>query len=141
MLQHLATGLGVRMRDPAYTLEHVQIAGGLFVQSLALRNVQVKTALSGRDDGDAANGHSAPAYNAPGDNAPGADRDGDGPARDTDADADLTEPAFVNELLNKAIPGPGLHGEPASWTLVSLAYLGLIDAFMELDPDFVPQSG
>jgi AcrR family transcriptional regulator len=29
-------------------------------------------------------------------------------------------------------------GGAADWTLVAFAYLGLIDAFMELDPDFVP---
>jgi AcrR family transcriptional regulator len=121
VLQHLATGLGVRMRDPGYTLEHVQIAGGLFVQSLALRNVQVKTALSRRDDGD------------------GGDPAGS-PAAEADL-ADLAEPSFVNRLLNEPIPGPGLNGEPSRWTLVSLAYLGLVDAFMELDPDFVPPTG
>jgi hypothetical protein len=118
VLQHLATGLGVRLRDPAYTLEHVQLAGGLLVQSLALRNVQVKTALSQLDDGD-----------------------GDGDSADDAAEAaDLSEPSFVNGLLNDPVPGPGLHGEPATWTMVSLAYLGLVDAFMELDPDFVPPS-
>lgn len=120
VLSHLATTLGVRVRDPAYTLDHVQLAGGLLVQALALRNVQVQTALAhpgAGPDGQAAG--TVPAGDA-----------GDGP--------DLTEPIRVNELLNAPIPGPGLDGEPAQWTLAAFAYLGVIDAFMELDPDFTP---
>jgi hypothetical protein len=50
-----------------------------------------------------------------------------------DADADT-----VNELLNTPIPGPGLDGQPAPWTLAAFSYLSLVDAFLELDPDFVP---
>jgi hypothetical protein len=45
----------------------------------------------------------------------------------------------VDALLNAPIPGPGLHGRTAQWTVGAFAYLGLIDAFAELDPDFVPQ--
>jgi len=44
-------------------------------------------------------------------------------------------------LLNAPIPGPGLNGEPAPWTLAAFAYLGVVDAFTELDPDFVPPAG
>lgn len=50
---------------------------------------------------------------------------------DTDADQ-------LDRLLNTPIPGPGLDGTPAPWTLVAFCYLGLMDAFLELDPDFVP---
>src|SRR5262249_18279817 len=40
----LAQILGLRLRDPARTVEHMQLAAGLLVQSLALRNVQVQAA-------------------------------------------------------------------------------------------------
>jgi hypothetical protein len=49
--------------------------------------------------------------------------------------------ATVNSLLNDPIPGPGLHGQPAMWTLAAFAYLGVVDAFMELDPDFTMPPG
>ena len=119
VLSHFASALGVRMRDPAYTLDHVQLAGGLLVQALALRNVQVQTALAPPEAGPA---------------APGS------PAADTGlaGGPDLTEPIRVNQLLNAPIPGPGLDGEPAQWTLAAFSYLGVVDAFMELDPDFTP---
>ena len=45
---------------------------------------------------------------------------------------------MVNGLLNAPVPGPGLNGEQAPWTLAAFAYLGVIDTFLELDPDFVP---
>jgi AcrR family transcriptional regulator len=107
VLGYLAEVLGLRLRDPAYTLDHVQLAGGLLVQSLALRNVQVQAAVA-----------------PPGDAAP-------------DATADRG-PAVVNGLLNAPIPGPGLHGRREEWTLAAYSYLGVLDAFMELDPDFTP---
>jgi AcrR family transcriptional regulator len=44
----------------------------------------------------------------------------------------------VNELLNTPIPGPGLDGKPAPWTLAAYCYLALLDAFLELDPDWTP---
>lgn len=95
----LAAELGLRMRDPAATIEHMQLAGGLLVQSLALRNVQVRAAADGDDSGEAAQ---------------------------------------VDTLLNAPLPGPGLHGQPADWSLAAFAYMGLVDAFIELDPDFIP---
>jgi len=110
VLGHLATVLGYRMRDPAYTHDHVQLAGGLLIQAMAQRNVQVQAALASPDDDEAA-----------------------GPSED-----DLAEPARVNGLLNAPIPGPGLNGQPAQWTLAAFSYLGLLDVFMELDPDFIP---
>jgi hypothetical protein len=119
VLSHLATVLGLRVRDPAYTLEHVQLAGGLLVQATALRNVQVQTAIVGHEP------------DGPGTPAPGS------PAADRPVPPDVT---FVNGLLNGPVPGPGLHGEPVPWTLTALAYLGVVDTFMELDPDFTPPS-
>jgi AcrR family transcriptional regulator len=104
LLSVLAQQLGVRPRDPAYTLDHVVLAGGLLVQAMALRNVQVQAAVGHPDDGAAAEG----------------------------------DPAYVDGLLNAPVPGPGLKGEPAQWTLAALSYLGVVDAFLELDPDFVP---
>jgi hypothetical protein len=95
----LAAELGLRMRDPAATIEHMQLAGGLLVQSVALRNVQVRAAADGDDSGEA---------------------------------------ALVDALLNVPLPGPGLHGQPAEWTLAAFAYMGVVDAFIELDPDFTP---
>jgi len=111
MLEIIMAELGLRLRDPSWTVEHLQLAGGLFVQGLALRNVQVQAALGG--DGDAS------AW-------PAADPAGISPA------------AHVSALLDAPVPGPGLHGGTAQWTLVAFAYLALIDAWTELDPDFVP---
>ena len=51
------------------------------------------------------------------------------------------EAAAVDALLNAPLPGPGLNGETADWTLVGYAYLGLVDGFVELDPDFTPPPG
>jgi AcrR family transcriptional regulator len=109
VLDHLASVLGYRLRDPAFTLDHVQLAGGLLIQAMAQRNVQVLTALAGPDD-------------------------------NPDED-DLAEPARVAGLLNDPIPGPGLDGQPARWTLPAFSYLGLVEMFMELDPDFTPPTG
>ena len=103
VLFQLAAVVGLRPRNPAYTFDHMALAGGLLVQSLALRNVQVQAAAD----------------------AP----EGPGLARAVDT-------AMVNGLLNVPVPGPGLHGQPAEWTLAAFAYLGVLDAFMELDPDF-----
>ncbi len=94
---YLADVLGLRMRDAARTPEHMILASGLLVQSLALRNVQVQATIT---------------------DTPGA--------------------AHVDGLLNAPLPGPGLNGEPAPWSLAAFAYLAIIDAFTELDPDFVP---
>jgi hypothetical protein len=55
--------------------------------------------------------------------------------------ASAADTAMVNGLLNDPIPGPGLHGEPAGWTLAAFSYLGVVDAFMELDPDFTFPAG
>ncbi|HTU07897.1 MAG TPA: hypothetical protein VMG13_20295, partial [Trebonia sp.] len=98
--------LGLRLRNPAATWEHLQLAGGLLVQSIALRNVQVQAASQAISGADPAAG----------------------------------EAAYVDTLLNTPLPGPGLHGRPAEWSLAAYAYLGIVDAFVELDPDFTPQA-
>ncbi len=97
LFDYLMGEIGLRLRDPeAWSTEHLQLAGGLLMQSLALRNLQVRAA-----DG-------------------------------------ASEALAVDALLNAPLPGPGLDGQAAEWTLVSHAYLGLVDAFVELDPDFTP---
>jgi AcrR family transcriptional regulator len=119
VLAQISQVLGLRLRNPAYTLDHVQLAGGLLVQSLALRNVQVQAAMG---TADAVLG--------------GAGLDGTlAGSESLDGAADT---AMVNGLMNSPVPGPGLDGEPAQWTLAAFAYLGVIDTFLELDPDFVP---
>jgi AcrR family transcriptional regulator len=126
MFGFLATRIGLRMRDPARTVEHLQLAGGLLVQALALRNTQVRAAT-----GDA-EGSPRPA-GAAADGRRTADSHGGAGANGGPAAA-----RHVDGLLNAPLPGPGLHGEPAPWTLAAFAYLGVLDAFAELDPDFVP---
>ena len=93
---YLVETLGLRMRDPARTVEHFQMASSMLVQSLAMRNAQVQAAIG-----------------------------------------DTEEAAQVNDLLNAPLPGPGLDGEPTEWTLAAVAYLGVLDAFIELEPDWV----
>ncbi len=111
----VATELGLRLRDPALTVEQLQLAGGLFIQGLALRNVQVQTALG---EGDA-------------------DERG-GPAADGGPDPSHDVVRHVDGLLNASLPGPGLHGGTAPWSLAAFAYLGIVEAFVEPDPDFAP---
>jgi AcrR family transcriptional regulator len=96
-LNYLVGAIGLRLRDPARTVEHFQMAGSLLVQSLAMRNAQVQAAIG-----------------------------------------DTVAGAQVDDLLNTPLPGPGLDGKPAEWTLAAFAYLGVLDAFTELDPAFVP---
>jgi AcrR family transcriptional regulator len=95
--RYLVETLGLRLRDPARTVEHFQMASSMLVQSLAMRNAQVQAAVG-----------------------------------------DTKEGAQVDDLLNTQLPGPGLDGEPAEWTLAAFAYLGVLDAFIELDPGFTP---
>lgn len=126
ILGQLSAVLGLRLRDPAYTLDHVQLAGGLFLQSLAMRNVQVQAALAPPDGEPAPQDPAAPGPAGPGPGPAGAELDG------------VADATVVDRLLNAPIPGPGLHGEPAEWSLAALGYLGVLDAFFELDPDFRP---
>ena len=132
VLGQIAQVIGLRLRDPAYTLHHVQLAGGLVVQSLALRNVQVQAAL----------GMTGSASDSAGPDSAGPDsasRAGAGP--DGAALTGASDTALVNALLNGPVPGPGLDGKPAEWTLAAFAYLGVLDKFLELDPDFTPPAG
>jgi hypothetical protein len=123
----VATELGLRPRDPALTVEHLQLAGGLFIQSLALRNVQVQAALADEDAG----GPGRPAA----DGGPAAD---DGPVADGGTAPGQDAIRHVDGLLNASVPGPGLDGGTVPWSLAAIGYLGMVEAFVELDPDFVP---
>jgi hypothetical protein len=48
-------------------------------------------------------------------------------------EADVHSP---NQITDIPILRPGLDGQPTEWTLAALAYLGVVDGFLELDPDF-----
>jgi hypothetical protein len=115
LLGYIMERLGLRLRDPAYTLDHVQMAGGLLIMALAMRNVQVQTAIG----------------------EPG----GQGAGTSHGDTGTMAVAAHVNEVLNAPVPGPGLDGQPASWSLVGLAYAGQIEMFIEPDPAFVPPPG
>jgi AcrR family transcriptional regulator len=96
LYQYVMSTLGLRLRDPARTAEHLVLAGGLLIQSFGLRDIQVQAAL-GEPDADAVNG-----------------------------------------LLNTPVPGPGIDGGPAPWSLAAFAYMALLEAFLEPDPDWTP---
>jgi hypothetical protein len=97
LVSYLGTALGLRARDPDRSIEHMTLAGGQLVQSMALRNVLAQVALS----------HTGEAVSS-------------------------------DRLLNAPIPGPGIDGQPAEWTLTAFCYLAIMDAFTELDPGFTP---
>jgi hypothetical protein len=120
----IAARIGLRLRDPAFTVEHMTLAGGLLVQSLALRNAQVQAALGNPEAAGTGAPDDAPAVSAAQGGAAGA--------------AVPVAARHVDGLLNAPLPGPGLHDGTAPWTLAAFAYLGILDAFTELDPDFIP---
>jgi hypothetical protein len=53
------------------------------------------------------------------------------------APAEGSRPAF-GRLLDDPLPGPAPDGGAAQWTLLALAFNGLVDTFFELDPDCPP---
>jgi AcrR family transcriptional regulator len=116
LYQNLMRVLGLRLRDPARTAEHLVLAGGIMIQSFGLRNIQVQTALN-ENENENENETSSTA--------------GTGTGTDKDTEA-------VDDLLNMPIPGPGIDGEPAPWSLAAFSYLALIEAFLEPDPDWTP---
>jgi AcrR family transcriptional regulator len=128
LLRFLADALGLRLKAPGYTYDHLQMAGGLLVQAMALRNIQVQAVLAEpeTDPAEAGEPDSGTRHDAAGGGEAGP------------GEPDLTDARYVDGLLNAPIPGPGLNGQTAPWTLVTYAYLGLVDAFLEPDPDFIP---
>jgi AcrR family transcriptional regulator len=124
MYQNLMRILGVRLRDPARTTEHLVLAGGILIQSFGLRNVQVQTALH-ETETDIENENENETMSAADTGA----STGAGTDKDTEA---------VDDLLNMPVPGPGIDGKPAPWSLAAFSYLALIEAFLEPDPDWTP---
>lgn len=100
LIEHVMTSLGLRLRNPAWTVEHLQSAGSALLQGLAMR----------RDVAQAATEHTTSQPAAP------------------TLDVTMTQP----------LPGPALDGHTTDWTLPALAYLALVDSFLEPDPDFQP---
>lgn len=45
----------------------------------------------------------------------------------------------VARIIDVPLPGPGLGESDAQWSLAGLTYLGIVDAFLEPDPDFTPE--
>lgn len=41
----------------------------------------------------------------------------------------------LDQTINTPIPGPGLAGEATDWSLVAIAYLGILESMTEQDPD------
>lgn len=91
----LCGSLGLRLRRPEYTFEHLALAGAALIEGLALREVLLDSF---------------------GDLAP-----------------DTHEPS-LKTLLRAPLPGPDRTG--STWTTVNLAFLGIVDSFVEPDPDF-----
>ena len=56
----------------------------------------------------------------------------DGLARDIDRHART----WPDQVADSPILRPGLDGQPAKWTLAAVGYLGVVDSFLEPDPDF-----
>lgn len=56
---------------------------------------------------------------------------------------DLCRPGALTASLNwyranVPVPGPGTDGKPAPWSLAAFAYMALLEAFLEPDPDWTP---
>ena len=90
--------LGLRMRHPAYCVQHLVAAGAALLHGLALQQ-----ALKLDTDGQlvSAGPH-------------GTDRP-------------------LGGFISEPIPGPGFNGVPADWSVAAIAFMGLVDAFLEAD--------
>jgi AcrR family transcriptional regulator len=44
-----------------------------------------------------------------------------------------------DQIIDTLILRPGLDGKPAEWTLAAVAYLGIVESFVEFDPNFRPK--
>jgi AcrR family transcriptional regulator len=94
----MAQLLGLRMRHPAYRLEHLVAAGAALLDGLALQQ-----ALTQDTDGKLVS----------------AGPDG----------TDWPLGGFISE----PVPGPGFDGPAADWSVAAIAFMGLVDAFLEAD--------
>jgi hypothetical protein len=105
LLEEIMATIGLRLRSPSATIEHLVVAGVSILQNLALRH-----ALSTDAVGRTTPGHEHPCK-------------------------------ATGDLIKELLPGPaGLDGQPTTWTLPALTYLGLVDSFIEPDPAFQPAS-
>ena len=46
----------------------------------------------------------------------------------------------LEQLINSPLPGPGIDGRPAVWSLAALAFTGILATFVEPDPNYSPAS-
>jgi AcrR family transcriptional regulator len=46
----------------------------------------------------------------------------------------------LEKLISSPLPGPGIDGKPAVWSLAALAFIGILDTFVEPDPNYSPAS-
>jgi AcrR family transcriptional regulator len=44
----------------------------------------------------------------------------------------------LEQLISAPLPGPGIDGKPAVWSLAALAFTGILDTFVEPDPSYSP---
>ncbi|HEV8554965.1 MAG TPA: hypothetical protein VGR06_01030 [Actinophytocola sp.] len=42
----------------------------------------------------------------------------------------------IQDVVENPLPGPGLDGQPADWSPAAIAFLGLVDTYLEPDPGF-----
>lgn len=94
LIREIMARLGLRLRDPAHTIEHLVTAGRVLVRGLATHYNVAVTA------------------------------------------SDTHHRSGFRQIIGDPLPGPGINEQPAEWTLAAIAYLGLVDAFLEPDPDF-----
>jgi AcrR family transcriptional regulator len=45
---------------------------------------------------------------------------------------------YLRDIIDSPVPGRGVTGETADWSLAAVAFLGIVDAFVEPDPDYRP---
>jgi AcrR family transcriptional regulator len=46
----------------------------------------------------------------------------------------------LEQLISSPLPGPGIDGKPAVWSLAAIAFTGILDTFVEPDPNYSPAS-
>jgi hypothetical protein len=95
----MADLLRLRMRHPAYQLEHLIAAGAALIDGLALQQALTQD-TSGKPVTAGPEGAEWP----------------------------------LRRNITGALPGPGLDSATADWSIPAIAFLGLIDAFLEPDP-------
>lgn len=116
--------LGLRLRSPGYTYRHLAVATAAVVEGLALRGVLASLTGPATPGAPGAEDHAA---------TPHPD---DAPPSEPAAPADPADPADTSdawtlaETLAETLPGPG----PGDWSVVALAVVGIVDAFVEVDP-------